>query len=184
MLPSLLDSVSVPDTPHPHVSLFAFQRTQFDRINMRVSGLLPLLLAALPAAALNKDRGLLGFALGNQNADSSCKTTDDYLKDFDALKDLATLVRTYSASNCDTAKNIIPAAKEKGFKVVLGVWYVPYRSIWDRDLCIPVGLTFFIGPTLSNHSTRTSERCSRACPETRTSSVRSLLVPNVSTVAV
>ena len=95
---------------------------------MRVSGLLPLLLAALPAVALNEDRGLLGFALGNQNADSSCKKTDDYKQDFDALKDLATLVRTYSASNCDTAKNIIPAAKEKGFKVVLGVWYVVDRS--------------------------------------------------------
>lgn len=88
------------------------------------SGLLSLLLATVPALALNKDPGMLGFALGNQNADSSCKSTEDFKKDFDALKDLSTLVRTYSASNCDTAKNIIPAAKEKGFKVVLGVWYV------------------------------------------------------------
>lgn len=97
------------------------------------AGLLSLLLAAVPAMALNKDPGMLGFALGNQNADSSCKSTDDFKKDFDALKDLSTLVRTYSASNCDTAKNIIPAAKEKGFKVVLGVWYVlclsPLREI-------------------------------------------------------
>lgn len=92
------------------------------------TGLLSLLLAAVPAMALNKDPGMLGFALGNQNADSSCKSTDDFKKDFDALKDLSTLVRIYSASNCETAKNIIPAAKEKDFKVVLGVWYVLDRK--------------------------------------------------------
>ena len=91
---------------------------------MRVSGLIPLLMAAIPAAALDKEGGgLLGFALGNKNADGNCKVTDDYKADFDALKSVATLVRTYSSSDCDTAKNIIPAAKEKGFKVVLGVWY-------------------------------------------------------------
>jgi len=96
---------------------------------MRVSGLLPALLAALPAAATSNDgRGLLGLALGNQNADGSCKATSDYKADFDAIKSVTTLVRTYSANNCDTAKNIIPAAKEKGFKVVLGVWYA-FRPI-------------------------------------------------------
>lgn len=55
------------------------------------------------------------------NAD--CKTTEDYKQDFEAIKHLTKLVRTYSASNCDTAKNIVPAAKAKGFEVVLAVWY-------------------------------------------------------------
>ncbi|ODM16921.1 hypothetical protein SI65_07886 [Aspergillus cristatus] len=100
---------------------------------MRVSGLLPALLAALPAAATSNDgRGLLGLALGNQNADGSCKATSDYKADFDAIKSVTTLVRTYSASNCDTAKNIIPAAKEKGFKVVLGVW-PDYDQSFNED---------------------------------------------------
>jgi len=31
-------------------------------------------------------------------------------------------VRGYAASDCDYAKNILPAAKNKGFKVVLGIW--------------------------------------------------------------
>ncbi|KAL2843103.1 glycoside hydrolase superfamily [Aspergillus pseudoustus] len=87
---------------------------------MRAAGLISLLAAASPA--LVAARGTLGFALGNENPDATCKSVADYKKDFDALKDLTTLVRTYSASNCDTAKNIIPAAKAKGFKVVLGVW--------------------------------------------------------------
>jgi glucan 1,3-beta-glucosidase len=87
---------------------------------MRVAGIIALLAAAMPAVAT---RGTFGLALGNQNPDSSCKTADDYKKDFDAIKHLTTLVRTYSASDCDTAKNIVPAAKAKGFKVVLGVWY-------------------------------------------------------------
>jgi exo-beta-1,3-glucanase (GH17 family) len=47
---------------------------------------------------------------------------------------LTTLVRTYSASNCDTAKNIIPAAKAKGFKVVLGVWYAIPLLAWCCEI--------------------------------------------------
>ncbi|KAL4905998.1 hypothetical protein BDW74DRAFT_177687 [Aspergillus multicolor] len=96
---------------------------------MRVAGAIALLAAAMPALA---ERGTFGLALGNQNPDSSCKTTDDYKKDFDAIKHLTTLVRTYSASNCDTAKNIIPAAKAKGFKVVLGVW-PDYDESFNQD---------------------------------------------------
>lgn len=87
---------------------------------MRVSGLIPLILAAAPAVV--SARGTLGFSLGDKNADGTCKTTQDYESDFDNLKNLATLVRTYSGSECDTPQNIIPAAKNKGFKVVLGIW--------------------------------------------------------------
>lgn len=87
---------------------------------MRVSGLLPLVLAAAPA--LVSARGTLGFSLGDKNPDGTCKSTSDYESDFDGLKNLATLVRTYSGTECDTPQNIIPAAKKKGFKVVLGIW--------------------------------------------------------------
>lgn len=87
---------------------------------MRVSGLLPIVLAAAPAVV--SARGTLGFSLGDKNPDGSCKATSDYEADFDKLKDLTTLVRTYSASECDTAQNILPAAKNKGFTVTLGIW--------------------------------------------------------------
>ncbi len=87
---------------------------------MRVSGLLPLVLAAGPA--LVSARGTLGFSLGDKNPDGTCKSTSDYESDFDSLKNLATLVRTYSGTECNTPQNIIPAAKNKGFKVVLGIW--------------------------------------------------------------
>ncbi|EAW07706.1 1,3-beta-glucanosyltransferase Bgt1 [Aspergillus clavatus NRRL 1] len=97
---------------------------------MRVSTLLPIALAAGTAVA--SKQGTLGFALGNKNADSSCKSQSDYEKDFDALKGVTTLVRTYSASDCDTAKNIIPAAKAKQFKVVLGVW-PDYDQSFNQD---------------------------------------------------
>lgn len=87
---------------------------------MRVSGLLPFILAAAPAVV--SARGTLGFSLGDKNADGTCKSTSDYEADFDSLKGLATLVRTYSGTECDTPQNILPAAKSKGFKVVLGIW--------------------------------------------------------------
>ncbi|KAL3463300.1 hypothetical protein BJX64DRAFT_276594 [Aspergillus heterothallicus] len=98
---------------------------------MRVAGLISLLAAVSPA--LVSARGTFGLALGNENPDKTCKSVADYKKDFDAIKHLTTLVRTYSASNCDTAKNIIPAAKAKGFKVVLGVW-PDYDESFEQDL--------------------------------------------------
>ncbi|KAL4866445.1 hypothetical protein BDV12DRAFT_172804 [Aspergillus spectabilis] len=96
---------------------------------MRVASLVSVLAAAMPALAT---RGTFGLALGNENPDATCKSVDDYKKDFDAIKHLTTLVRTYSASNCDTAKNIIPAAKAKGFKVALGVW-PDYDESFNQD---------------------------------------------------
>ena len=69
-------------------------------------------------------KGALGFALGTKKSDGSCKVTSDYEDDFDAIKSNSgsTLVRGYAASDCDCAKNILPAAQNKGFQVVLGVW--------------------------------------------------------------
>lgn len=87
---------------------------------MRFTSLLPLALGLAPAAV--SAAGTLGFALGDKNPDGSCKAQSDYESDFDVLKAHSNLVRLYSASDCDSAKNIIPAAKAKGFKVVLGVW--------------------------------------------------------------
>lgn len=85
---------------------------------MRIkAALLSLTLAVAPALALK--RGTLGFALGTKNPDGSCKVRNDYEDDFDATKREtgATLVRGYTASDCDCAQNILPAAKATGFKV-------------------------------------------------------------------
>lgn len=86
---------------------------------MHTSTLLSVLLAAPLAVSA---AGTIGFALGQTKPDNSCKGQQDYEKDMDALKDITTVVRTYTSDGCDTAKSIIPAAKAKGFKVVLGVW--------------------------------------------------------------
>lgn len=80
-----------------------------------------LLLAAAPALVVAK--GSLGFALGNKKADGTCKFQPDYTADFTALVGLSKLVRVYAASDCDTAKWILPAAKASGAQVILGIWY-------------------------------------------------------------
>lgn len=108
-------------------------------MKMHLSNVLPFLLAAAPAAV--SARGTLGFSLGDKNPDGTCKSTSDYEADFDVLKPLSTLVRTYSASECYTAQNIIPAAKAKGFKVVLAVWPDTDES-FNKDIdalktCVP-----------------------------------------------
>lgn len=68
--------------------------------------------------------GTLGFALGDKNPDGSCKATADYEADFDAISSASgsKLVRGYSASDCNSAQQILPAAQSKGFQVILGVW--------------------------------------------------------------
>ncbi|KAK3114305.1 glycoside hydrolase 3 protein [Teratosphaeriaceae sp. CCFEE 6253] len=78
---------------------------------------------ALAAPSLAQ-KGNLGFALGTKKSDGSCKYTADYEADFDAISSASgsTLVRGYAASDCNCAQQILPAAKSKGFKVILGVW--------------------------------------------------------------
>ncbi|CAO2650419.1 Nn.00g017110.m01.CDS01 [Neocucurbitaria sp. VM-36] len=91
-------------------------------------------LAASPAL-VSAAKGTMGFALGTKQASGSCKTQQDYADDFDAIKSGsgATLVRGYAASDCDMAKNALPAAKSKGFKVVLGIWPDVEES-FNKDL--------------------------------------------------
>lgn len=81
---------------------------------------LPLLSSTAYAAAVGQKGFCLGAVIGST---TQCKTQQDYENDFDALATAgSSIVRVYAASQCDTAQNILPAAKAKGFKVVLGVW--------------------------------------------------------------
>lgn len=89
---------------------------------MRSASILVAALAAAPLAV--SAGGTLGFALGMQNPDQTCKSTSDYEADFAALQDQTKLVRVYSTSQCNQAQNILPAAKNAGFQVLLGVWSV------------------------------------------------------------
>lgn len=87
---------------------------------MRTTKILSAALLGCPLAV--SAAGTLGFAVGNTNPDNSCKTQQQYETDLDALADVTKVVRTYTSDGCDTAINIIPACKAKGFQVVLGVW--------------------------------------------------------------
>ncbi|RMZ87763.1 hypothetical protein DV736_g5007, partial [Chaetothyriales sp. CBS 134916] len=86
--------------------------------------------AALVAAPLAVSAtGTLGFAVGNTNADGSCKVQSDFEADFAAIagNTQSTLVRTYSSSDqwgnpCNTPSEVLPAAKSAGFQVLLGMW--------------------------------------------------------------
>src|ERR1700709_136633 len=102
---------------------------------MRFSAIAPLAVALIPA--VSAAAGSLGFALGNKKADGSCKFQADYEADFDAISaaSSAKVVRGYAASDCDYAKNILPAAKSKGFKVVLGIWCV--QSQFPKEMSAP-----------------------------------------------
>lgn len=87
---------------------------------------LALGLAAAPA--LVSAAGTLGFALGDKKADGTCKFQADYAADFATIGTKSKLVRIYAASDCNTAQEILPAAKAAGFQVVLGIWYVREKS--------------------------------------------------------
>lgn len=95
---------------------------------MRFVTLASVALATTPA--LVAADGTLGFALGTKKKDGTCKYQSDYEEDFDAIlaESGSTLVRGYSASDCNFAENVLPAAQKKGFKVVMGIWYVfPFK---------------------------------------------------------
>ncbi|KAF2748101.1 glycoside hydrolase family 17 protein [Sporormia fimetaria CBS 119925] len=90
---------------------------------MRFSTVTAAALAAAPAM-VSAAKGTMGFALGTKLPDGECKTQRDYEIDFDAIKEASgsTVVRGYAAQDCDFAAQALPAAKKKGFKVVLGIW--------------------------------------------------------------
>ncbi|KAI6250709.1 Glucan 1,3-beta-glucosidase [Erysiphe necator] len=81
---------------------------------------LVVIVALLPALIAAK--GQLGFALGNKKPDGTCKFKSDYIEDLKTLDTLSKIVRIYAASNCDAAKELLPAAQAQGVKVVLGIW--------------------------------------------------------------
>ena len=63
--------------------------------------------------------------------DASCKTKEDFIEDFKVLQGAAVpakYVRTYSAVDqaveptCYVPGAILPAAKETGMEVILGLW--------------------------------------------------------------
>lgn len=89
---------------------------------MRASTLVAAVMAAAPS--LVAAGGSLGWALGAKLADGSCKYQADYEADFKALfaASGSKVVRIYAADQCNTAQQILPAAKAQGFKVILGVW--------------------------------------------------------------
>ena len=115
----------------PFVSLIYYTRNfNINTITtMRTSTIAAALAAATPATVFAQDPtalgARLGFALGTKLADGTCKYTADYEKDFDAISSQSgsTIVRGYSASDCNFAQQILPAAQNRGFQVILGIWY-------------------------------------------------------------
>ncbi|KAK1641377.1 family 17 glycosyl hydrolase [Colletotrichum phormii] len=89
---------------------------------MRYTSVVAAFLAAAPGLALAF--GSLGFALGSKQPDGQCKYQADYEADFRAIRDASgsSIVRIYAADQCDTAQNILPAAKKEEFQVILGIW--------------------------------------------------------------
>ncbi|RKF53275.1 Glucan 1,3-beta-glucosidase [Golovinomyces cichoracearum] len=79
-----------------------------------------IILVLLPALIAGK--GQLGFALGTKKPDGSCKFQADYAADLRSLSSLAKIVRIYAASDCNVAKEILPAAQSQNVKVILGIW--------------------------------------------------------------
>ena len=96
---------------------------------MRFSTIASAAFAAAPAL-VSAQSGQLGYAIGTKKSDGSCKYTADYESEFDALQSAsgAKIVRGYSASDCNFAQQVMPAAKNKGFQVIHGVWFVATTS--------------------------------------------------------
>lgn len=90
---------------------------------MQLKSVIPLALALAAApVAVDAQRARLGYALGTKRPNGECKETADYEADFDVLKATSTLVRGYAAQDCNFAQKALPAAKNKGFQITLGIW--------------------------------------------------------------
>lgn len=109
---------------------------------MRASGSIYALLAATLASFpdVAAAAGQLGFALGVKQPNGACKSQADYAADMDAIKRSSgsNIIRIYDASECDVTAQMLPAARAKGFRAVLGIWYVmPSLMTGHPSLRIP-----------------------------------------------
>lgn len=97
------------------------------RVSTSISAILALAMSALPVAQAG---GRLGFALGVKQPNGNCKVQGDYEADMDAIaKDSGSkIIRIYDAAECDVTAQMLPAAKNKGFQAILGIWYVKVPS--------------------------------------------------------
>ncbi|KAI1002429.1 hypothetical protein K3495_g5778 [Podosphaera aphanis] len=68
-----------------------------------------------------------GFNVQSTNGTGACKTQDDWLADFNAVKSFPgnfDSVRVFASSDCNTLANAIPAALASGIRILAGVWTV------------------------------------------------------------
>jgi exo-beta-1,3-glucanase (GH17 family) len=105
---------------------------QFKR-SFRVALVACTLVAVVPATDVHAAPQALvmpmfgGAAWSPRQPDGSCMTTEEATVRLNALKQverLAQTVSTFSTDDCDTLKNLVPAAKATGVKVNVGVWAV------------------------------------------------------------
>ena len=101
--------------------IFTHSLHLFHPFDMRFSNLIAAGLAASPAM-VHAAKAQWASRLAQKLGSGACKTQQDYSDDFDAIKSAsgATLVRGYAASDCDMAKNALPAAKSKRLQGRLG----------------------------------------------------------------
>jgi glucan 1,3-beta-glucosidase len=89
---------------------------------MRFSSMTALVAAIASPILSVAATGSIGYCLGANTPSGGCKTASDYEADLTALSGHTTIVRIYSASDCNSAEVLLPVAKAKGFQVILGVW--------------------------------------------------------------
>jgi glucan endo-1,3-beta-D-glucosidase len=67
----------------------------------------------------------IGFNIGANNEDGSCRSTQDWIDIFNKLKTLPQgidSVRVYASSDCNTLANVVPVSLYSGIKILVGVW--------------------------------------------------------------
>ncbi|KAL3424698.1 glucan 1,3-beta-glucosidase [Phlyctema vagabunda] len=81
---------------------------------------------ALAATLSGADAYWKGFNIAaTRAADGACKTQADWEKDFTTMAALPggfTSARLYASSDCNTLQNAVPAAKNTGTTLLVGVW--------------------------------------------------------------
>jgi len=76
-----------------------------------------------------------GFNLAAQTSTGACKTTQDWLNDFNTIKSLPggfNAVRVYASSDCNTLANAVPASISSGLKILAGIWTVDATHYSDE----------------------------------------------------
>lgn len=72
----------------------------------------------------------------DHSIEANCKSTAEFVAELNLMKKTtgATVIRTYTTSDCNILPRLLPALKQTDTKAVLGLWSMPDDHLYNKEI--------------------------------------------------